>query len=139
MIWLEKDESIVIEDHILVSVLSISAVQARLAITVPDTLRMWWSESAVRPESRMPSVSAMILSVSDIQHGKICLEVEGPNEIELQRREVFTASRGDKAADFSSGKSVFVIRKQKEERIRAHSDHVNIAILGIIMPRTSAR
>jgi hypothetical protein len=45
MIWLEQNESIVIEHSVLVSLLSISHGEARLGVTVHKTSRVHWTET----------------------------------------------------------------------------------------------
>ncbi len=114
MIWLEKDESIVMNDNCLVSVLSVSVDEVRLCITVREALWVCWSESADQEVLELGECLVMIVTVADIRDGRICIEADGSEEIHFERREVYSAEHGSEAADFSRGNSVFVNRRKNE-------------------------
>ena len=105
MIWLEKDESIVMKDNCLVSVLSVSVDEVRLCITVREELRVCWSESADQEVPELGESPVTIVTVADIRDGRVCIEVDGPEEIPFEHRDAYGAEHGNEAADFSGGKA----------------------------------
>jgi sRNA-binding carbon storage regulator CsrA len=114
MIWLRRKESIVIGRNCLLTVSSISTDEVRLCVMVRGDLRVCWPELDWQALLELTTVPAAIITVWDLQRGRVCLEIGGPPEITFQRAEEYAEGHDGKIPDFSKDRSIVVDRKKKE-------------------------
>ena len=114
MIWLEPNESILIGENCLLSVLNISADEVRLCVTVRGNSCACLPEFDGRTLMAVHVPPAAVIAVASVESGRVCLDIEVLPDITFQRLQAYVADHRDQVADFSQGKNVFIDRRKDE-------------------------